>query len=547
MRSVHARLSVVSTAALLVACAGNPLVQLPAAQEPQGSLDSMEAARKHAEATKRVFHDRAYAHVGQKVLLNDSLLGLGILTLGLAAGNVHRDAFTATAGLAGASYLFGTQGLQDSALQAYQSGIGALNCAVAAVRPLQVSDRRLQTIESRALALAAPIAALHRARASLGFAAASGDLSLALKARVEAELLDADATVQRAQGALEDAARLPAAVTQAAGGLKSAVDTIGDQVNKFASRSVVDPASIPSTLAKLVQVVDQFAVGLGVGDALGAKLQARQFVPPNPVSQGKGAGPGAPPAPAYLEPARTQQLESLVADLADQRGKTDALARPLAAELSEYKGHKDSEALAQCGVSASVAMKLVGADGDTLSFQAAGELQSKRFSIEGGVKPYGARFQDSPTHGVEVIPPLPGDRSVEVRVPKDAKTLDLQLLVYDAASPPQQRVVLIKVAGATPQDTSPSAPNNQSLNGRALLGFKTKDGHRYQLLAASPQGALTRLELNCQPAAGNARTSSARLKRLLIDKLKRQDATKWSALTEANVSLAGADSCRDLP
>ena len=104
--------------ALTLACAAvlagyatsNPLVTWDRSDRvPPGSTDPMALAKARAGALRGALEAKRSEQVGGTADLNNALLGLGVLTTGLALGKVHRDAFTFTAGLAGASVLFGQQ------------------------------------------------------------------------------------------------------------------------------------------------------------------------------------------------------------------------------------------------------------------------------------------------------------------------------------------------------------------------------------------------------------------------------------------------------
>lgn len=434
----------VATSVLLSACAGNPLVGWQSLPEPAGQLDSMATARADAATLKVALNEKASAFVGTKVALNDALLGLGVLSIGLGAGKAHRDAIVGTAGLAGAAYLFGTQDLQDPTLQVYQSGIGAVNCAVAAVRPLQVTPDQITEVKKKAENLQAVLSKLAQALAAAETTVAFATLPAKATATVQQQLADARATYAKAVAASADAATLEPTVVRAAGGLKGLIAEIHASVNKLVSKSVVDSASIPASLNSLVKVVAGFAPGLGVDAYLSQRLAAGSLAPKSEGGQQGGSGSTGTPGPS------PKVLEALAA-LAEARQGVANVADPLAAQLAFYKNQEDAAALTRCGViDAASALTVdrpqlefaVGADSD----------QSKSIAVSGGTKPYQARFRDSPTRGIEVINPLPGDRSIEVRVPKGAPAgMELGLLVTDASSPPHAKVVPVRTVAAAPQ------------------------------------------------------------------------------------------------
>ena len=102
--SMRHRALLLAAPALLSACSAiNPMVTWKPGLEPDPGIDTMPVARKDAEDLKAALQTRATEYVGDKAALNNTLLGLGVLTLGLATGKAHRDAYTAIAGVAGSS------------------------------------------------------------------------------------------------------------------------------------------------------------------------------------------------------------------------------------------------------------------------------------------------------------------------------------------------------------------------------------------------------------------------------------------------------------
>lgn len=446
--------SSVALTMLLAGCAGNPTVSWQSRGESSGQLDSMATARADAESLKRALDDKASTFVGTKVALNDALLGLGVLSIGLGVGKAHRDAYVGAAGVAGTAYLFGTQDLQDPALQAYQSGIGAVNCAVAAVRPLQVTDKQIAEVKEKAQALQTVLPDLARKQVAAEASVAAVPLPAAAATSAQQQLADARATYAKAVGTNADAATLEPTVTRAAGGLKGLLAEIHASVNKLVSKSVVDPASIPASLSSLAKVVSGFAPGLGV-DAFISQRLAGANLAPKPSEGGSQSGQGG----VKISGAPSGQAEAFaaLAALAESRQKVANLADPLAAQLALYKNQDETAALKSCGVSD--AASVLSVDRPELVFAAGSDVdQSKAIAVSGGTKPYSARFRDSPTRGVEAVSPLPGDRSIDVRVPKGAPAgLELGLMVTDASSPPQVKLVLVRTVAAAVAAPAPAA------------------------------------------------------------------------------------------
>lgn len=421
-------------AAALCGCAANPLVDVPE-RSVEGEVPTMASALARARQLKEGYHRKAYDFVGTQVALNDTLLGLGVLTLGLAASSgVHPDAYRGTALLGGAAYLFGVQNTGKSRLDVYQNGIGAVNCATLASLPLQVGSAELVAIteDARRTKLALPAFSRSLARVEAEFAAVGGTLTPNTSQAIEHQINASRKARAAALAALADAAGLPAQVGAVAKQLKATLDLIEVQVNKTLASTVADPATVLASLGSLATLAGRFAPGRSVE----AFFTARQGATTPERNRGRDGPSALPPA-----------LADALLDLASRRAELEADAVPLAQRLLPYQGHTEASATAlkACGV-ASVASSLQ-IDPDELHFSAgASDMQSRIVSISGGVKPYIVRFRESPTLGIEAPNPVAGDSTVVVTVPKGAvEGTALTLLVMDAASPPQMKPVRVRV------------------------------------------------------------------------------------------------------
>lgn len=451
-------LAIIMGTCLLAGCGTNPIVSWNAAKEDDGGLDSMAVARADAESLKQAFHARAEALIGAKVALNDSLLGLGVLTLGLATSNAHRDTYTTSAALAGTAYLFGNQNLQSGVLAAYQAGIGQVNCAVAAVRPMQVSKSDLIRVSESAAALRETLPELSMAIASAdAYLASTPGLPTALTTVAQEQLEAARAAYVKASAANSNAADLPGAVTKAAGGLKGTLAEIHRSVNEHAAMGVADSSAVLASLKSLVSTITGFgkSVGVDVLTKAGAGAgDASQSVGDN---QSELEPKARPPAPASAE--ATVGFRQKLGELAKATAKSSALADPLATQLDRYRTFDGSAELAKCEVITTPGFSV---DRMLVSFTANASIdQSTRIVAKGGTRPYSGRFRDSPTFGIEVVNPYGQDSTFEVKVPRGVTGgKELTLSITDGASPPNEQLVKVNVVAASAE--AKSTGGNQS-------------------------------------------------------------------------------------
>ena len=527
------------------ACSVNPIVNWQRQSPSVSAIDTMEVARIEAATLKEAIHKKVDEQIGMQVRLNDSLLGLGVFTIAAAVGKAHRDVYLAGGLLAGIASLYGTLNLNKPRLEIYQSGIGAVNCAVEAVRPLQVGATQLSDIKTASTALRIKIDPLARAisGAEIEFAAAAS-LDASLTKQIRDQIDAARKTQVDAINVLADADGLPGQVTNAASRLRGTLEAIGDQVNKLVSGTIVDQSAIPQMIAGLAGLAGSFAPGLGLEKLISARIEGWT------KAEGRGEGPS---------PALSQGLQTALINLAAAKSGVDVESIPLASRLAPYKGHNSADALKACGVSdVALALKV---DRDEVRFtDNADDMQSVTLDVSGGVKPYGARFRESPTRGVEALSPLQGNSNVEIRVPKTVKgPLELTLVISDSASPRRSKEVKVKIESATTQkDAAASGEAADAAAAKelepikaameALAKAKTSFGsaggvNKYVVLASKINGDKLEVTLSCALGSPAKKDAQKSLREALVNQAvisKALAANPGAALTQ-RITPAGKD------
>lgn len=460
-------------AAVLAGCAtSNPLVTWDRSDRvPAGSTDPMALAKARAGALRSALEAKRSEQVGGTANLNNALLGLGVLTTGLALGKVHRDAFTVTAGLAGASVLFGQQNLPKPRAALFESGIKAVNCALRAVGPIDMGGDQRDRFVADSAELAKAQSELRTARATARARlddAIAQNLS-AEKASAALERLNAvgviSAQAVASQGEVADLLwRLQAAANE----LTHVIESIGAQVNELTAGTVGDPANVPTLLSGLAAIAGRYAPGLGVDTRITA-LSAP------PASSGDGSGQAGklglkdPSNPKLDDEALAMKaLNTALAQAERRADAVDALQRPLALRLTAFKGFAAADALKTCGV-ADLALQLV-LSATELSFKP-GVKQGQSVLLSGGVKPYIARLRETEAGGVEVKSPVPGDSNVEINLAASAtgpRVLHVDMM--DNANPRQLKtvVVTIQAAAADAPVVADGKGESALLNSRAV-------------------------------------------------------------------------------
>ena len=423
-------LAIALSAVILVGCATNPTIgwKRPVVDETKSR---MAAASAQAVSLRSALEAKVSEQAGAQVDLNNALLGLGVLTMGLALGKVHHDAYTGTAFLGGSAYLFGTQNMSKPRLAAYQSGISAVNCALRAVSPVNIGPAGENAVSDGARRLPATIDRLQSAIASVERNRVGAPLTAARHSEIDVSLNASKLLLKAAVKTASDSNDLLGRVDAAGAELSGTIDKIAEQVDKLAVDTIPAASTIPQMLAGLASISAGFAPGLTLnqlptsaksGTADETKSQSSLIGPPTPV------------------------LDQALAEMDTATSAVETIQRPLASRLAAYGAAKSPGSLADCGVSEVVVA--LGVDVDSLSFK--GKVDETQFiGVTGGVKPYFARLRESPSGGVEVKSPLPGDSNVEIFVPKSVESASLHVVVMDGSTPRRSKEVTITI-GASP-------------------------------------------------------------------------------------------------
>lgn len=451
MKSLATALSAV----FLAGCAASPTLdwKRPAVDESKSRLATSVA---QAVSLRSVLETKVSEQAGAQVNLNNALLGLGVLTTGLALGKVNADAYTGTAFLAGSAYLFGTQNISKPRLSVYQTGISAVNCALRAVAPINIGPAGEKAVLDGSQQLIGPVDRLQKAIAAVDKNQVGLGLSADRQAVVDTSLIASKLVLMAAVKTASDAANLQARIDQAGADLSGTVDKIAEQVDKLAIDTI--PAS--STIVQMLGGLASISAGFAPGLTLNQLPAPKKAVIPGPTAEGLVATP---------------VLDKSLVEMESATSAVEVIQSPLSSRLAGYGGNKAVGSLADCGVSEIVIA--LNVDVDSLSFK--GKTDETHFiAVSGGVKPYVARLRESPSGGVDVKSPLPGDSNVEVFVPKSVEGGTLHVVVMDGSNPRRSKEVKVIIgAGSTPV-------TNESAEGTGAA----KDKGKKSLPANSPQG-----------------------------------------------------------
>ena len=450
----------------LCACSVNPLVQWKPAADPPKDLD---AALADAQALRQKYEARVEQHIDRKLVTNDVLFGLGVVSFAAVVSKAHRDVLTTAAGLGGATYLYSTTGIQQPVLDAYQIGIGRVNCAATIGRAMRTDPKAIESQASQAKALRDELPLLAARISDAEFKLlGTANVDDAYKTAALARITEARAVLDSGSKVSKDADALLERDASAASKLLGTLNAIYQAVNEMASKGVAEPKAVLDSLKSLAGLVGDFgkAVGATTPAGPGAAASAPGTGPGNQGKSGdRGANPKSPPVPAADTSAVTAALEKM----ASSQEKVTVQADALAQRASRLSSTVDSDEFDKC-VPDATKFGSLRVSASALNFVASpDDDQSQSFTVSGGVTNYTARFTSQPTFGISITKPPAGGGVFEVKVPKTVKgPHQLTLVVEDSSAARNAVSIPVKVAPADAKDKEAgNGADNQSQSGES--------------------------------------------------------------------------------
>lgn len=381
-------ISAVGLALGLAGCAGSPLIKFEApgftATGGVPAAMPVHQAREHLFRLRGAYREAMSQQLDATQFSGSGLVVLGAAVAGMAAGSSHRDVILGTSLLGGTAYAVGNLTLDRRRVLAFDAGIRALDCANAAVIPLDMPAARFKTLQKSTQELRS--AWEQASRASKAFSAVA-----ASNASPDKELNqvadDARGRLDEAGRTLRSAERVVAGLQEVGGRLYGTVLTISAQVDAFIAQTVPDLSAVPQVVGSLGSFAAALAPGAGVDAALRNGLEE--------VNRRLSKASAQPDNKASNE----KQLATKSA-LDEIQRALSAMSGPIA-EVNAILATIDIDAVVSglkgCKVEG-VTLPLV-AEPAKLPVVADGS-PAKGFAIRGGTKPYMVRWLDAAPVGL---------------------------------------------------------------------------------------------------------------------------------------------------
>lgn len=510
----------------LSGCAVSPLVNWAPPDYPGNGAVSMNYAMRYARSARDAYRTRMYEQVQQQGQLAGTLLGIGALATGAAVARMHRDVYAGLAFAGGTGYAFGQQNLRPERLRVYLAGIAAMDCAIAVVSPLDLSDTDITELRDQSEALEKALSSQEAAKENLRSAIAaipnktpgpevdSWNAHLAASATLQAAARTTATSAQEASGK----------VKQAAAALVNSVDRVRTEVDKAALETLPSLDAVGQAIASLPTLAGRILPG--------SKLDERIFKAVAATAQtGNKAQAALDKVQPSPEIAAAKQAQD---NLVNANRELAAAAARVSGLLARLNTSASTAGLNDCKVAGVVAPLIVNRT--ELRF-AGGKEETLSFVVSGGVPPYNGSLLTGGATGVTVRNPAGNDTRFDVTVAASVTQGSFELLVQDRANG-QPNSVGLNIEVGNPSD--PTAPGSSTSNGQGnpaatmasfmagigkVASFSTSAGHRYTFIRNDPStdGGLT-TQLKCEPKAGQTPEPENNVRTALVQAAQQQEA-----------------------
>lgn len=434
------RVACASIIALLTGCASPYVATDRSVVAQQLKPQVLGDAIRQARARSLDYRDKVVELGESERLLSNSLLTLGAVIVGASVAKVHSSAITGGALLAGTAYTIGTFNTDKRRGAIYLAGMKAVDCAIAAVIPLALSDEAQKDLDEQKKALNGEPAP------NLSKAAGKVD-QWAVQAKGSRNALYFQAAIESAQAGLAAAA---AAATKANGASAAAANRnlraeemgylLVGTVKDIDAAVLLEIRGTEGSIQAVPGLVATIQTSAGLfAPAAGGSTEAA----PRSGGQPDPAAP-KPDVPTVDDLRVMNELGTAIGALRwatmDVEGRAERLA-----SLATPVNSQSAEALKLCKVEATLKPMTVTPPAVTFTAKKAG---TQTVQIAGGNGNYAGAFLHGSAAGLKAVTNslFPG----AIDVVADDKTLagDYQLMIQDSTR--QSRVIVaVTVAAAT--------------------------------------------------------------------------------------------------
>jgi hypothetical protein len=520
--------TIIALATLLAGCAGAPIIKIDQPGLMSGKENAqpptLPEARMQLLAVRSKYREAIADQLRVTQFSGAGLVVLGAAVTGLAAGGVHRDAILGASLLGGTAYAVGNLTLDRRRVLAFDAGIRALDCAHAAVIPLDLGAERLGALQKANASLKRTRSELETSSLALrklaGPLQSESLLDPTSSADLRALLAQIDAALESSEKTRKAAARLTEDTREIAARLQNTVNTIAARVDGFIAQTVPDLTAVPQAIAGLGGFAAAFAPGAGIDKTLAESMNKAANKVMAKTARGGEAG------------KRVEQLETAMTKASTLVDNLSVASDAVIELLGAVDGTAVVGALKACNV-ADVALPL-SLEPTVLLVDARGG-PGKGFAIRGGTKPYMVRWLDAAADGLSLTFAGGFSDLAQVSAGKEVPGGGYRLQVSDAAGGSIQLVVTVNGTQPSPaagQDTTgskgPSETESLVRDFNALGSFSFPVGETKITIpkdgfSLGKESKTVLVEFTCEPAPSPSnRLSSNDVVKSLYEEVKKR-------------------------
>ena len=439
-RAPVARLVYVAVLVLLAGCA-NPIVKLDlaghslkASPAPKGEPTSMAEAIGKLNHVRAAYSEEIHNQTGATQNSITGLVWLGAVMLG-AAPAVHRDALVTAGVIGGTTYGLTVAQLDKRRIDVWQAGIDALDCARAAVVPLEINDSERNQIKTGMETLQLKKTAAETARAKLASNLGTREVTEENDLKIRALLAAADEQIAQTEKT-QNAGNF---LLRASSGseLSVVVNNISSKVNQVMGDIALPPSAVKEILAGLPGQISMLV-------------------------------PGALPKAATSDGDDKAKAESSSVVDKDIKNLSEALKELEVAQRDLNKLLTNSNGTATAATAATAALKACKlADvikpfelvPTTLTFTQ-GRAQVAGFEIKGGLPNYRVKALGTLPEGISMSFEGDSANTVSIAASDKVQPTEARILVSDKSNPAQTQQFVVKVIALPPPPPPPNKPKD---------------------------------------------------------------------------------------
>lgn len=436
---------------LLTACASPYVATDRSALAQQLKPQILGEAIMRARARSLEYHDKVVELGDSERLLSNGLLTLGALIVGATVAKVHSSAITGAGLIAGSAYTIGTFNTDKRRGAIYLAGIKAIDCSIAAVVPLALSDEAATELSNHRIAVDERLSAVATATGAVE------QWKVKAKARNNPSLFQAAVESAEAGVAVATFAVAKATIASSAAGSRQsrAVDMgilLADTVREIEAAVKKEISGTEGSIQSVTGLLATIQRDAGLFITPTQSAQDSSQPTPNAGKQRSRSRQNKirPAAPGSIDETVINSLAEVLGKLREKATDLDSRADRLTA-MATPGSTQSAEALKLCKVETT--LKPLRVSPAAVGFTAK-QADRKTVSIEDGNGNYTATFLDRQPTGLKTVPHPMSTSFINIVADNTTVAGSYQLMIEDSTRRSRQIVTVTVAAAAATEDAA---------------------------------------------------------------------------------------------